>query len=486
MQELWKHNLTWDKELPDDLKENWVRWLNELQNLTPLEIPRQYFNNVDSEVQLHVFCDSSHLAYGTVAYLRGTTPKSGTKCTFVMSKSKVAPIKPQTMPRLELPAAVLEAELSKYLSHTILPKFHTSQIILWSDSQIVLSWISPSKHLRQQFIQHRVQLIRDMTSQSTWKYCPTTSNPADLITGGMDAKAFICRQQHWNQGPSWLMKPTQEWPSLTETKLQDSTENYTESQSIRVNRASPQKSTNLLNAIDITKYSTLNKTLRVTALVIHFTAKLREKTKSNTVTAIDMKHARIFLLQSVQQFYYGDILSHIKDKAKGKRPAIIHQLGLYLDVDGLIRCRGRLQYAQLPRNTKFPILIPKESHLSTLIVRATHCMVLHGGVPETLTELRQSYWIPKGRELVKTEIRKCVTCSKVEGPPFRSVHSPPLPDIRVTRSQPFQVTGIDYAGPLYVCNANKEVSKVYICLFTCTAIRTVHLELVEDQTASAF
>lgn len=147
MQELWKHNLTWDKELLDDFKENWVRWLNELKNLTPLEIPIQYFNNVDSEVQLHVFCDSSQLAYGAVAYLRGTTPKSGTKCTFIMSKSKVAPIKLQTMPRLELIAAVLEAELSKYLSNTILPKFHTSQIILWSDSQIVLSWISSSKHL---------------------------------------------------------------------------------------------------------------------------------------------------------------------------------------------------------------------------------------------------------------------------------------------------------------------------------------------------
>ena len=486
MQELWKHNLTWDKELPDSFKENWVRWLNELQDLTPLEIPRQYFNNVGSEVQLHVFCDSSQLAYGAVAYLRGTTPKGGTKCTFVMSKSKVAPIKPQTMPRLELLAAVLGAELSKYLSNTILPKFYSCQIILWSDSQIVLSWISSSKPLRQQFIQHRVQLIRDITSQNTWKYCPTTSNPADLITRGMNAKAFISKLQYWNQGPPWLMKPTQEWPSITENQLPDSTENYTESQSISVNLASPQKSTNLLNAIDINKYSTLNKTLRVTALVIHFTAKLRKKTKSNTVTAIDMKHARIVLLQSVQQFYYGDILSQIKDKAKGKRPAIIHQLGLYLDVAGLIRCRGRLQYAQLPHNTKFPILIPKESHLSTLIVRATHCIVLHGGVRETLTELRQSYWIPKGRQLVKTEIRKCVTCRKVEGPPFRSVHSPPLPDMRVTGSQPFQVTGIDYAGPLYVRNVNKEVAKVYICLFTCTAIRAVHLELVEDQTAGAF
>ena len=154
MQELWKHNLTWDKELPDNFKQNWIKWLNELQNLTPLEIPRQYFNYVGSEVQLHVFCDSSQLEYGTVAYLRETTPNSGTKCTFLMSKSKVAPIKPQTMPRLELLAAVLGAELSKYLSNTILPKFYTSQIVLWSDSQIVLSWISSSKPLRQQFIQH--------------------------------------------------------------------------------------------------------------------------------------------------------------------------------------------------------------------------------------------------------------------------------------------------------------------------------------------
>ena len=78
-------------------------------------------------------------------------------------------------------------------------------------------------------------------------------------------------------------------------------------------------------------------------------------------------------------------------------------------------------------------------------------MVLHGGVRETLTELRQSYWIPKGRQLVKKEIRKCITCRKVEGPPFRSVNAP-LPYIRVTGSQPFQVTGIDYAGPLYIHN----------------------------------
>ena len=118
-----------------------------------------------------------------------------------MSRSKVPPIKPQTIPRLELLAAVLGSELSKYLSNTLLPKYYKSQIILWSDSQIVLSWISSSKPLRQQFIRHRVQLIRDLTSQSTWKDYSTTSNPADLITRGMNAKAFISKLQYWNQGP---------------------------------------------------------------------------------------------------------------------------------------------------------------------------------------------------------------------------------------------------------------------------------------------
>ena len=127
-----------------------------------------------------------------------------------------------------------------------------------------------------------------------------------------------------------------------------------------------------------------------------------------------------------------------KLKANGQQ-CLIHQLSLYLDDDGLIRCRGRLQYAQLPHNTKYLLLIPKKSHLSTLFVGATHLMALHGGAHETLTELRQSYRIPKSRQLVKKEIRKCVTSKNVKGPPFRSVNSPPSPDTRITRSRPFQV-----------------------------------------------
>ena len=94
--------------------------------------------------------------------------------------------------------------------------------------------------------------------------------------------------------------------------------------------------------------------------------------------------------------------------------------------------------------------MPKDNHLTTLIVQSMHKTVMHGGVCETLTQIRQTYWIPQGRQLIKRIISKCVTCRKIQGPPFRSVPTPALPKSRVLQSQAFQFTGIDYAGPLYV------------------------------------
>ena len=87
---------------------------------------------------------------------------------------------------------------------------------------------------------------------------------------------------------------------------------------------------------------------------------------------------------------------------------------------------------------------------------------------------------------MKRILHQRVTCKKAEGRPFRSVNFPPLPQPRVTGSQPFQVTGVDYPGPLYLRNNKTETSKCYVCLFTYVAIRTVHLELVQDNTTNAF
>ena len=98
IQDLWKQNLSWDEDVPSEHKDQWLNWISDISNLTSIEIPRPYFLTSISKRQLHIFCDSSQLAYGAVAYLRGM---SGAEIytAFTMAKTRVAPIKTQTLPR---------------------------------------------------------------------------------------------------------------------------------------------------------------------------------------------------------------------------------------------------------------------------------------------------------------------------------------------------------------------------------------------------
>lgn len=117
--------------------------------------------------------------------------------------------------------------------------------------------------------------------------------------------------------------------------------------------------------------------------------------------------ARNVLLKATQHKIYRQEIPYLKNKDKSRQPPIIRQLDLYLDDEDIIRCRGRLQYTDLPHDTKFPILIPKDNYLTTFIVQSMHKQVMHGGVRETFTHIRQTYWIPQGRQLVKRIISKC-------------------------------------------------------------------------------
>lgn len=164
------------------------------------------------------------------------------------------------------------------------------------------------------------------------------------------------------------------------------------------------------------------------------------------------------------------------------------QLGIFIDTEGLLRCRGRLQNTDLPFSTQFPLILPRESHFTMLIVRQAHEQVYHNGVKDTLAQVRSKYWIIRGRSLVKRLIGQCVICRRLEGLSYIAPPPPPLPPYRVREAPPFDCSGVDYAGPLFVRMEKSAncTTKVWISLITCCVTRAIHLDLVFDMTSQLF
>ena len=158
--------------------------------------------------------------------------------------------------------------------------------------------------------------------------------------------------------------------------------------------------------------------------------------------------------------------------------AIVCQLRLFLDCNNLLRCGGRTHNAPLSELAKFTYLLLSHS-LTVLIIKNAHSAQLHSGVNSTLTTLRQTYWIPAARQRIKSIIRKCVVCRKTTGKPYTIPDPPPLVKSRVSPTDPFAVTGVDFTSALYARTSEGEC-KVYICLFTCAVSRAIHLEIVSD------
>ena len=124
---------------------------------------------------------------------------------------------------------------------------------------------------------------------------------------------------------------------------------------------------------------------------------------------------------------------------------------------------------EIQRSLKQPILLDKNHHITSVIVRDSHKRVMHSGVKETLTELRARFWIIQGRQFVRKLLYHCVVYCKLEGRPYQAPPPPPLPEFRVKEEPPFTYVGLDFAGPLYVKNpnCNSPQQKVWICLYTC-------------------
>jgi len=251
LQKLWQNSLQWDEQLSPQLQGEWDKLCNTIPKLSEICINRKVVGSPTTNLQLHGICDSSERAYGACIYVRSTDLKQAVFCNLLCSSSRVAPLKKQTIPRLELCAAVLLAKLYKRVTAAL--NIPISATYLWTDSTIVLSWIQSSSNKWKTFVAHRIAFIQEETSSATWRHVPSSDNPADLVSRGIEPTILSSSTLWWN-GPNWIIKETSAWPDI---QLNPPTEGV-ELKRVYIARS---------NTTDypILRFSNFNQLLRVTA-----------------------------------------------------------------------------------------------------------------------------------------------------------------------------------------------------------------------------
>ncbi|XP_029154867.1 uncharacterized protein LOC114927958 [Nylanderia fulva] len=204
------------------------------------------------------------------------------------------------------------------------------------------------------------------------------------------------------------------------------------------------------------RYSSLQRLLRITAwcrrwLRIHRQDHLAHG-QPGLNSADEIEDSRISLVKIIQAETYKEELRHLKNGKPLPTRSSLLKLSPFLDSEGLLRVGGRLKHAALQYDATHPTILPSRSNFTCLIIDDYHKRTLHGGTQLTLCSLRQEYWVPRGRALVKSRISRCLRCTR-----WRAAIPQPLmgdlPAPRVTPGRPFLHTGVDYAGPIWMRTA---------------------------------
>ena len=463
-QMLCRRNVGWDDPIPDDLMEQWQRWLDDLPSLSKLEVPRCLKPAWEhGTFQLHHFCDASESGYGAVSYLRFVDGHN-IHCSLVMSKNRLAPIKQLTVPRLELCAAVVAANLDKKIVQCL--EYQLLDSVFWTDSMIVLHYLKNEEKKFQTFVANRVSQILECTSASQWKHVGTLENPADDLSRGLSASDLM-HNERWLRGPPFLWQREELWPKQPELGEMPS-----EAETKRMPKVYTFKEEPATLDWFFERFSSFHKLKRAVALILRAKALLRKSSNVklfDKITVSELREAEIAIIEYIQR-------KLIEVNIKKLSP---------VKIDKLLCVGGRLENAPIMQTVKHPIILPAHHHVSQLIVWHFHKITAHGGVERVLAETRQHYWIVKGRATAKRTLSTCIPCKRAKAPLSHQQMANLPSDRLIPGEPPFTRVGLDYFGPLIVKRARSDIKR-YGCLFTCLTTRAIHLEVAHSLDTESF
>ncbi|UYV62920.1 hypothetical protein LAZ67_2002452 [Cordylochernes scorpioides] len=483
LQSLWKQKLNWDDPLPDTLCSQWKKIEKELSVLNKIQIPR-YFSCRGAllSVELHGFCDSSEVAYAAVFYVRSHFKSGKVKVSLIASKTRVAPLKMISIPRLELCAALLLATLYDTIRNSLC--LQIDRVFLWTDSKIVLSWIkSESRHWKP-FVGNRIAEIQRLTLHSSWHYVISKNNPADCASRGITPSELVDHSLWW-RGPTWLSDVNFEDPIQTQYDFPK------EISGERRKTFSVFHSTNLLFLDFIFKYSNINELVRITAWIYRFVFNAQcsyNERKKGHLSSSELTSSIHNIIRFIPSSEFHSEITCCKQKKSLPTNSRLLSLNPFTNESGLLRVGGRLRHSNLQFDEKHPIILPRDHFITELIVRQCHLDHLHSGLQLTMSALGLRYWIPAGRSLVKKLFHQCRVCFRVKRQVTKQIMGD-LPMHRIVKSNPFTKTGIDFAGPFLMkpsIKRSKVKLKSYVALFVCFCTKAIHIEIVSDLSSVAF
>ena len=482
LQDVWRTSCGWDENVDDGLLIRWEAWLATLPDLRELKIPRCFFphRTNPTSTQLHVFADASELGYGSVAYLRREY-EDGIETSFVFAKSRVAPLKFVTIPRMELCAAVMAVRVALFVLAEL--RVEVDQTFFWSDSTTVLSWINSTTFRFHVYVGNRLGEILESSDPEQWRYVRSAVNPADDLSRGIPA-SDLSPQHRWFTGPPFLRLNQEEWPTSPLLPTPDAADPEVRNVDWAGLIARQSDGIDIL----IEKTSRVDILYRVVAYILRWIKNARGKPGQRTVgelTVDETLAARNALIRRAQQDSYRDELEDLNAGKPIEKSSSLIKLTPFLDVNGLMCVGGRLDNAPLPFGARHPIILPAKCHLTSIIIWKAHVTRAHPSADQTLQELRSQYWIPKGRITVQRIINSCMPCKRVNPKPL----APMMANLPAFRLQPglpaFARTGVDYFGPCEVRILPSNVKR-WGCLFTCLTSRAVHLEMAFSMETDSF
>lgn len=493
LQELWLDKSSWDSPISSVLALKWHQFMTELSSLSDVSIPRHIDVRCIADIQLLGFADASQRGYAASVFLRVLDNVGNVRVHFITCKTKVAPLKSSnldtslTIPRLELCAALLLSQLLSQRRMIIQSIINITCVRAWTDSSIVLSWITKEQKNFKIFVTNRVAKINSLVPDCEWAHVRSINNPADPASRGMFPKELLSCPLHLT-GPDFLQHSDNQWPNAKSSEADLPTldqlpeiRNVTQCVHMVLEDYGPE---------DIfRRFSSLSKLQRVLAQCFRFIARARKQPVIHgPVTPRELDYVLFTCIRITQHVYWPQLPRQLSNKQAIITPKSLAQLSPFLDPHDVIRVGGRLKFSSLHNEAKHPALLPKKTYLTRLIILHYHLSLLHGGMRLVMSLIQRRFWIVSGRAAIRAVLHSCVVCTR-----FRASCPQPcmadLPPNRVKQSHPFSSVGTDYGGPFVVKESrrrNARTHKAYLALFICMSTKAVHLEVVWDLSTDSF